>query len=168
VAAFQQGFNAVAPGALSRLGVLTAREQQRLLAGDSDVRWDPASALEACPAKRQAAEEAALRTLLVPQHGYTRDSAPLLLLCKALARMDAGARRAFLRFATGCPHLPPGGLASMQPPITVMRRSDRDTDLTTASTCFRYVKLPAYSSLEVLEARLHYSIVNSEGLIDMS
>jgi hypothetical protein len=104
----------------------------------------------------------------VPKHGYTHDSAPLLLLCKALARMKPESRRAFLRFATGCPHLPPGGLASMHPPITVMRRSESDTDLTTASTCFRYVKLPAYSSLEVLEARLQYSVANSEGLIDMS
>jgi hypothetical protein len=32
----------------------------------------------------------------------------------------------------------------------------------------RYVKLPAYSSLEILEERLRYSIASSAGLIDMS
>ena len=78
-----------------------------------------------------------LKRLLVPQHGYTRDSPQMLLLCQALARMGAEERRQFLAFATGCPHLPPGGLAKMHPPITVMRRSDNDADLTTASTCFR-------------------------------
>lgn len=81
-----------------------------------------------------------LRRMLVPMHGYDRDSPPVVMLCRALARMGPEDRRRFLTFATGCPHLPPGGLANLQPPITVIRRSESDADLTTASTCFRCVK----------------------------
>lgn len=35
-------------------------------------------------------------------------------------------------------------------------------------TVCRFVKLPAYTTLEVLEERLQYSVANSAGLIDMS
>jgi len=54
LAAFTQGFAAVAPAALDRLRMLTVKEQQRLLSGDSDVLWEPACRLERCPDKRCA------------------------------------------------------------------------------------------------------------------
>jgi E3 ubiquitin-protein ligase TRIP12 len=140
--AFRRGLVSVAPAALDLLMVFTPGEQQRLIAGDADVLWDPSAEAEKDPRRRVDKEAATLQALLVPQHGYTRESPPLRLLCRALARMGPMERRRFLTFATGCPHLPPGGLAAMQPPLTVMRRSDSDQDLTTTSTCFRCVCLP--------------------------
>ncbi|KAK3252849.1 hypothetical protein CYMTET_37877 [Cymbomonas tetramitiformis] len=168
VAAFREGMRQVSAAAVMHLKMYTASELQRTVAGDLDVLWDPACATTADPEERFEQEVAALQRLLVPQHGYTRDSPELHLLSKALAHMNPEDRRRFLAFATGCPHLPPGGLAALQPPLTVMRRSDADTDLTTSSTCFRYLKMPAYSTLAILEERLKYSMSNSQGLIDMS
>ena len=31
-------------------------------------------------------------------------------------------QRAFLRFVTGAPHLPPGGLAALTPKLTIVRK----------------------------------------------
>ena len=39
-----------------------------------------------------------------------------------LAELDAVDQRRFLRFVTGCPRLPPGGLAALQPRLTVVRK----------------------------------------------
>jgi E3 ubiquitin-protein ligase TRIP12 len=39
--------------------------------------------------------------------------------------MDTVEQRAFLRFVTGSPRLPPGGLAALQPRLTVVRKHPR-------------------------------------------
>jgi HECT-domain (ubiquitin-transferase) len=59
-------------------------------------------------------------TLLLP---------PLLLspllhrhLLEVLSELDTADQRRFLRFITGCPRLPPGGIAALQPRLTVVRK----------------------------------------------
>jgi hypothetical protein len=59
---------------------------------------------------------------------------PLSLLCPTLLRLPC--RRRFLRFVTGCPRLPPGGLAALQPRLTVVRK------LTTAGRLLLLLMLP--------------------------
>ena len=46
---------------------------------------------------------------------YTAASAPARHLLEILAELDAGDQRRFLRFVTGSPRLPPGGLGALQP-----------------------------------------------------
>jgi len=58
-------------------------------------------------------------------------------------------KRKFLQFVTGAPRLPLGGLAHLNPKLTVVVRKtedDYDASLPTVMTCVNYVKLPPYSS----------------------
>ncbi len=47
-------------------------------------------------------------------HGYGRDSAVIAHFLRLLAALDSPDQRRFLRFVTGSPRLPPGGLAALQ------------------------------------------------------
>jgi E3 ubiquitin-protein ligase TRIP12 len=100
---------------------------------------------------------------------------------------------------TGTPRLPPGGLAALQPRLTVVRKSaaaaaggeggsapqgsapslgagtpgvggrhPADGDLPSVMTCANYLKLPPYSSKEVLRERLLYAIREGQGSFDLS
>lgn len=55
-------------------------------------------------------------------HGYNSQSPPVRHLLEVLAELDALDQRRFLRFVTGSPRLPPGGLAALQPRLTVVRK----------------------------------------------
>ena len=57
--------------------------------------------------------EALLETIKF-DHGYTRDSAAVGHLARTLAELDAADQRRFVRFVTGSPRLPPGGIAALQ------------------------------------------------------
>lgn len=120
-----------------------------------------------------------------------------------LTELDAVDQRRFLRFVTGSPRLPPGGLAALQPRLTVVRklsaggealgtsapgaasvpglsaggssslaagavRSLADGDLPSVMTCANYLKVPAYSSRDVLCERLLYAIRDGQGSFDLS
>ena len=98
-------------------------------------------------------------------------------------------QKAFLRFVTGAPRLPPGGLAALHPRLTVVckqpsgaaggsTRADgqpissgtplADKDLPSAMTCASYLKLPPYSCMEVLRERLGYAVNEGVGSFDLS
>lgn len=47
-------------------------------------------------------------------HGYGRESAVIGHFLRLLASLDSPDQRRFLRFVTGSPRLPPGGLAALQ------------------------------------------------------
>ena len=46
-------------------------------------------------------------------HGYGRESAPAGYLLAVVAALDGADQRRFLRFVTGSPRLPPGGVAAL-------------------------------------------------------
>ena len=51
--------------------------------------------------------------------------------------------------------------------MTLVRRYDSDdAALPSTNTCFHLLKLPPYSSKQVLTERLRYAIANSANLID--
>jgi len=43
-------------------------------------------------------------------------------LLEVLSEFDYEQRRAFLQFVTGAPRLPPGGLAALNPKLTIVRK----------------------------------------------
>lgn len=51
-------------------------------------------------------------------HGYGRDSAAAAHLLTVLVALDSADQRRFLRFVTGSPRLPAGGVAALQVPLT--------------------------------------------------
>jgi len=88
--------------------------------------------------------------------------------------MDEAHRRLFLRFLTGTPTLPAGGLQGLKPPLTVVRReSDNmsissDEYLPSVMTCVNYLKLPPYSSREVLASKLLAAMRQGQGAFHLS
>ncbi len=72
-----------------------------------------------------------------------------------MVNMNGDERKSFLQFTTGCSSLPPGGLANLQPRLTVVRKVDgTDSSYPSVNTCVHYLKLPDYSSEEILRDRL--------------
>ena len=81
-----------------------------------------------------------------------------------MVEMTADERKRFLQFATGCSSLPPGGLANLQPRLTIVRKvgaSDEgatirsvDASYPSVNTCVHYLKLPDYSSQHIMREQL--------------
>ncbi|CAB0012965.1 unnamed protein product [Nesidiocoris tenuis] len=82
-------------------------------------------------------------------------SAGFLRLVNVLHAMNGEERKAFLQFTTGCSSLPPGGLANLQPRLTIVRKVDAgEGSYPSVNTCVHYLKLPEYPTEEILRERL--------------
>ena len=98
-------------------------------------------------------------------HNYNHDSLPVQYFAQALSEFNDEDKRNFLLFVTGSPKLPIGGFKNLKPRLTVVRKDTGgfpDEYLPSVMTCVNYVKLPAYSSGEILKKRLLLAI--REGL----
>ncbi len=60
-----------------------------------------------------------LLTAFEPVAGYTRQSPGFLLLLTVLSNFTGLERRAFVKFVTGSPNLPPGGFRNLYPTLKV-------------------------------------------------
>ncbi|XP_036397799.1 E3 ubiquitin-protein ligase HECTD1 isoform X5 [Megalops cyprinoides] len=135
--AFRDGFNRVFP--MEKLSSFSHREVQMILCGNQSPSW--------------TAEDIVNYT--EPKLGYTRDSPGFLRFVRVLCGMSSDERKAFLQFTTGCSTLPPGGLANLHPRLTIVRKVDAtDASYPSVNTCVHYLKLPEYSSEEIMRERL--------------
>lgn len=72
-----------------------------------------------------------------------------------LCSLNGDERKSFLQFTTGCSSLPPGGLANLHPRLTIVRKIDaNDHTYPSVNTCVHYLKLPEYTSEEIMKQRL--------------
>jgi E3 ubiquitin-protein ligase HECTD1 len=71
-----------------------------------------------------------------------------------MCEMNNKERKAFVQFLTGCSSLPPGGLANLHPRLTIVRKDGGDNSFPSVNTCVHYLKLPEYSSKEILKKQL--------------
>ncbi|XP_072953939.1 E3 ubiquitin-protein ligase UPL4 [Typha angustifolia] len=152
VEAFKSGFNEIFP--LKVLQVFTEDELERLLCGEQDTWTFPD-----------------LVDHFKFDHGYTASSPPVIHLLEIIQELECDQRRAFLQFVTGAPRLPPGGLAALNPKLTVVRKyssNEADADLPSVMTCVNYLKLPPYSSKEKMRERLLYAITEGQGSFHLS
>ncbi|TGZ57763.1 hypothetical protein CRM22_009836 [Opisthorchis felineus] len=101
--AFRAGFERVLP--LASLATFTPHELGRLIFGESCPEWTPQEIWTNCE----------------PAAGYTRQSSGFRMFIESVSSFDVSERRAFLRFVTGCPTLPPGGLRNLHPKLKVSR-----------------------------------------------
>ncbi|KAJ7196000.1 hypothetical protein O6H91_Y509500 [Diphasiastrum complanatum] len=172
--AFRSGFNQVFM--LSSLLVFNEKDLDYLLCGRREL-WVPET----------------LTDNIKFDHGYTAASPPIRHLLEILGELNAEQQRAFLRFVTGAPRLPPGGLAALSPKLTIVRKHPTGTsgantvlgttppgaasalgttladgDLPSVMTCANYLKLPPYSCKEVMQERLLYAIAEGQGSFDLS
>ncbi|XP_051578204.1 E3 ubiquitin-protein ligase HECTD1-like isoform X5 [Myxocyprinus asiaticus] len=135
--AFREGFNRVFP--MEKLSSFSHKEVQMILCGNQTPSW--------------TAEDIVNYT--EPKLGYTRDSPGFLRFVRVMCGMSSDERKAFLQFTTGCSTLPPGGLANLHPRLTIVRKVDAaDASYPSVNTCVHYLKLPEYSSEEIMRERL--------------
>ncbi|KAL7276902.1 Ubiquitin fusion degradation protein 4 [Rhizina undulata] len=121
-------------------------------------------------------EDWSLETLMdsiKADHGFNMDSKSVRNLLQAMSEYNVQERREFLQFVTGSPKLPIGGFKSLTPLFTVVCKPSEppytsDDYLPSVMTCVNYLKLPDYSSLEVLKQRLQVAIKEGQGAFHLS
>uniref|UniRef100_A0A6I8QUC9 E3 ubiquitin-protein ligase n=1 Tax=Xenopus tropicalis TaxID=8364 RepID=A0A6I8QUC9_XENTR len=138
---FRDGFESVFP--LNHLQYFYPEELDQLLCGSRADPWDVKTLMECCR----------------PDHGYTHDSRAVKFLFEILSSFDKEQQRLFLQFVTGSPRLPVGGFRSLNPPLTIVRKTFEATEnpddfLPSVMTCVNYLKLPDYSSIDNMREKL--------------
>ncbi|KAL9642693.1 hypothetical protein ABK040_009772 [Willaertia magna] len=150
VNALRSGFNSIFQnGGIQKLRIFTIKELSDLLVG-CDEEWTEELLLDATKS----------------DHGYTHSSRAVKLLFKVMLTMTPTEKRDFLRFVTGAPRLPAGGIRSLRPKLTIVLKKPEsgkspDQYLPSVMTCTNYLKLPEYSNEQVLREQLFKAI--SEG-----
>ena len=141
VNAFKEGFNLIQN--LFNLKCFTSLELEEYICGSLEIKWD----------------EDTLYENLKPEHGYTKKSRIFNDIIKFLCKLDKNGQRQFLIFTTGTSRLPMGGFKALSPKLTIVKKTFDDKEnpdnyLPTVMTCQNYLKLPEYSSYEILENKL--------------
>ncbi|KAL1966277.1 hypothetical protein VTN77DRAFT_4630 [Rasamsonia byssochlamydoides] len=154
IEAFRTGFSQVFP--YSALRAFTPNELVMLF-GRVEEDWSIETLMDSIKA----------------DHGFNMDSKSVRNLLQTMSEFTPQQRRDFLQFVTGSPKLPIGGFKSLTPMFTVVCRPSEppytpDDYLPSVMTCVNYLKLPDYSSLEVLRERLLTAIREGQGAFHLS
>ncbi|XP_046804940.1 E3 ubiquitin-protein ligase TRIP12 isoform X3 [Lucilia cuprina] len=142
--ALKEGFDSVFP--THRLRMFYPEELENVFCGSVNgtyQRWDVKMLQDSC------------RT----DHGFNQDSQAIQFLYEILSTYTREEQRLFLQFVTGSPRLPTGGFKSLTPPLTIVRKTldanqNPNDYLPSVMTCVNYLKLPEYSSREVMRQKL--------------
>ena len=141
--ALRKGLNSML--CIDVLSIFYYNEIEDLLCGENLSSWDLEN----------------LKNHIVPAHGYNANSKTFCNLLMILSNFQPEQRTHFLEFVTGFPRLPLGGFSKLTPKLSVVKKDvecDPDTCLPSVMTCQNYLKIPDYSSLEVLRQNLEYAI----------
>ncbi|KAK5773550.1 hypothetical protein RI543_005179 [Arxiozyma heterogenica] len=154
IKSFISGFSKVFP--YSNLIILTPEELVELF-GRVEEDWSTET----------------LYTCITANHGYTMDSATIHNLISIMSSFNLQERRAFLQFITGSPKLPLGGFKALKPKLTVVLKHAEsgltpDEYLPSVMTCANYLKLPKYSSKEIMQQRITQAIHEGAGAFLLS
>ncbi|KAL5203531.1 hypothetical protein ABZP36_014483 [Zizania latifolia] len=146
IEAFKSGIDEVFD--LKTLRMFSEDEMERILCGEQDA-WASYK----------------LEDHIDFDHGYDVNSPSVINFLEILREFGRDDQRAFVQFTTGAPQLPLGGLASLHPKLTVVRKQcdgKVDDELPSVNTCRHFIKLPPYSSKEIMRQKLKYAL--AEGL----
>jgi E3 ubiquitin-protein ligase TRIP12 len=142
----------------------------------------------------RAEEDWSLETLMdsiKADHGFNLDSASVKNLLQTMSEFTMSERRDFLQFVTGSPKLPIGGklrstipksydyanhevgFKSLTPMFTVVCKPNEpplmpDDYLPSVMTCVNYLKMPNYTSQEMLRTKLSFAIKEGQGAFHLS
>ena len=170
VAALRFGAGRVAHPAC--LAPFSGNELAMLLTGDCNDDDDPVDGTNNASSRKSfplGSNSDAILASLECAHGYDHSSASVQYLARALATWSAADQKQFVRFATGSPKLPRGGLSGLRPRLTVVKASGASWHhLPSAATCTHYLKLPNYPSEAVLEERLRTAVQEGQGAFYLS
>lgn len=145
--AFLRGLEAFSPAPTLMLSLLEPHEWQEVICGGAAITDEETWSFPA------------LRAALRPGPRYTSSSVQLDWLSTAISRLTVPRKKLFLRFVSGAPRVPAGGLRLS---VTAVDAANVDTLLPSCATCTLTLKLPRYSSLEVLEAKLLVAITEGQ------
>ena len=146
ITAFKKGFNKIAR--IDYLKVFKSNEIELIICGNNDDEneWTVKN----------------LKENLVPAHGYYENSSTYLNIINYMIALDKTKRRNFLTFSTGSPRLPLGGFKSLKPKMLITRKGEAsqnpDLFLPTVMTCQKHLKIPDYSSFEVLKEKFNFAL----------
>ncbi|MCQ2815729.1 MAG: hypothetical protein MJ252_00535 [archaeon] len=153
---FTEGFNKVFP--IEKIKVFSSVELEEIICSNKsydDETWSYEN----------------LTQNIIPSHGFTKESLMYNGLIEILIGFNQEQRKKFLKFVTGCDRLPIGGFKNLNPKLTVvMFKSEilkggeifaSDDHLPSVMTCQNYLKIPNYSSVDILRVKLECAI--SEG-----
>lgn len=159
VAAFRTAFAEILP--LQTCRIWSAQELAWIIVGspvDDDTFWN----LDHLSAHIKAA------------HGYQADSRCFRDLLCAMTEFTTENRRSFLTFCTGAPTLPVGGFAGLKPQLSVVKKESPPAPLTpdhfmpSVMTCANYLKLPEYTSGQVLRQKLQFAMTEGQAAFLLS
>jgi E3 ubiquitin-protein ligase TRIP12 len=143
--AFKEGFNIIFN--INELSCFTSEELEEIIFGNDDKKW----------------EEDILYENLKPEHGYGKKSLIFTYLIKYMISLNKNEQKKFLIFSTGASRLPVGGFKALSPKLTVVKKTmdgnnNPDDFLPTVMTCQNYLKIPEYSSFEILKDKLNLAM----------
>ena len=145
---FKEGFNIIHD--INGLKCFTSDELEEVIFGSDNQKW----------------EQETLYENLKPEHGYNKKSKIFNDLIKYMISLDKEEQKKFLIFSTGASRLPVGGFKALSPKLTVVKKTCNGNDnpdnfLPTVMTCQNYLKIPEYSSFEVLKQK--FNLAMNEG-----
>ena len=113
---------------------------------------------------------------IIPMHGYNKNSLIYKGLIEILRNMSKTERKMFLLFVTGSPRLPIGGFKNLYPKLTVVQSQNSNFDefdnpdlhLPSVMTCQNYLKIPNYSSFDILKKKLFIAIEEGRDAFHLS
>ncbi|KAH8170839.1 HECT-domain (ubiquitin-transferase) domain-containing protein [Sarocladium implicatum] len=154
VDAFRAGFTQVFP--YSALSAFTPDELVNLF-GRVDEDWSIETLLDSIKA----------------DHGYNMDSQSVRNLLQTMSSFEPVQRREFLQFITGSPKLPIGGFKSLTPMFTVVCKPSEhpytsDDYLPSVMTCVNYLKLPNYTTADIMKKQLYTAMKEGQGAFHLS
>ena len=190
--AFREGFSKVFP--INDLQSFSADELSMLF-GNAEEDWsaDSMSPLIS-PMWQWLTFFVALGESIKADHGFNGDSKAIRNLLEIMSSYDIKERRDYLQFITGSPKLPIGGkrnivsltitiahcltsvglgFRGLTPPLTVVRKPHEaplsaDDYLPSVMTCVNYLKLPEYSSKDVMKRKLSMAMKEGVGSFHLS
>ncbi|KAF9135241.1 Ubiquitin fusion degradation protein 4 [Mortierella sp. 14UC] len=154
VAAFKDGFNCVF--SIQDLTGFRSEELVRLF-GSGDEDWSYETLADTVKA----------------DHGFRSESRAFKNLLRAMSELEKEERRQFLQFITGSPKLPIGGFKNLHPAFTVVCKPfeaplKADDYLPSVMTCANYLKMPDYSTKEVMMAKFKTAYEEGQGSFHLS
>lgn len=136
---FKEGFGRVIPW--SSMNLFTAEEICLLIEGEVDLSIEN------------------LREFVDVGTGFNFDSPMIVWLFQILSsELSAVEKKLFARFVTGSDSFGVFGLKSLKPRLSITKTEKNEDSLPSASTCTNCLKLPEYSTKELLKKKLLYAL----------
>lgn len=137
------GFAMVVPRELASLRLFLPEELELTVTGSPEIHLEE------------------LEVVCSYEGGFSADHRVVKWFWAFLRSLDEGQQKQFLKFTTGSPKAPVGGLKTVK--FKIQRAGPDSNHLPTAHTCFNTIMLPDYASEHKLKERLAIAIQNNEG-----